>query len=91
MGHRDAELELQGPDGLTASWHVQGPGVPPGHALVAAVEAAPIEPTTRVWAAGEAASVQRIRRHLFETLGLPRSQCTVRGYWKHGRAGEADD
>jgi NADPH-dependent ferric siderophore reductase len=35
--------------------------------------------------------VQRIRKHLFDELGLPRSATTVRGYWKHGRAGEAAD
>jgi NADPH-dependent ferric siderophore reductase len=40
-----------------------------------------------VWVAGEAAAVQRIRRHLFEDRGLPRSQASVRGYWKHGRRG----
>ena len=37
--------------------------------------------------AGEAAAVQRIRKHLFDERDLPRSHCTVRGYWKHGRAG----
>jgi NADPH-dependent ferric siderophore reductase len=40
---------------------------------------------------GEAAAMQRIRRHLFEDRGLPRSQASVRGYWKHGRSGDADD
>jgi NADPH-dependent ferric siderophore reductase len=45
----------------------------------------------RVWAAGEAAAVQRIRRHLFQDRQLPRAQATVRGYWKHGRSGGADD
>jgi len=40
-----------------------------------------------VWVAGEAAAVQRIRRALFEERGVPRSRATVRGYWKHGRAG----
>jgi NADPH-dependent ferric siderophore reductase len=44
-----------------------------------------------VWAAGEAAAVQRIRRHLFDDRGLPRAQTSVRGYWKHGRAGDGDD
>ena len=37
---------------------------------------------------GEAAAVQRIRRHLFDERDLPRSQAHVRGYWKVGR-GEA--
>jgi NADPH-dependent ferric siderophore reductase len=41
-----------------------------------------------VWVAGEAAAVQRIRRHLFDERRIPRSQTSVRGYWKHGRAGD---
>ena len=41
--------------------------------------------------AGEAAAVQRIRRHLFEDRGLTRAQATVRGYWKRGRAATDDD
>jgi NADPH-dependent ferric siderophore reductase len=90
VGHPDAELELQGPVGLTATWHVLAGGLPPGDALVDAVVATPIAPDTHVWVAGEAASVQRIRRHLFETLDVPRSLCTVRGYWKHGRAEGGD-
>jgi NADPH-dependent ferric siderophore reductase len=40
----------------------------------------------RVWAAGEASVMQRIRKMLFEEFGLPRSAATVRGYWKAGRA-----
>jgi NADPH-dependent ferric siderophore reductase len=45
---------------------------------------------TRVWAAGEAAAMQRIRRHLFEERGIARRQATIRGYWKQGRAGDGD-
>ena len=63
----------------------------PGDALVAAVEALDLADDVRVWAAGEAAAMQRIRRHLFEARGLARSQAVVRGYWKHGRAGDAAD
>jgi NADPH-dependent ferric siderophore reductase len=60
--------------------------------MVAAVRAAAVGPDEPVWVAGEAAAVHRIRRHLFEDRGLSRRQATVRGYWKHGRAGneEAD-
>ena len=43
-----------------------------------------------MWVAGEAAGVQRIRRLLFQERGLPRSQAAIRGYWKHGRAGDGD-
>jgi len=40
----------------------------------------------KVWVAGEAAAVQRIRRHLFEERGLTRLSVHVRGYWKTGRS-----
>ena len=81
-----AQLALDGP----VSWHVLPHGEAPGTALLAAVRDAAIPAGGRVWAAGEAAAMQRIRRHLFEERGLSRRDATVRGYWKRGRAGEAD-
>ena len=57
-------------------------GADPGAAMLETLAAAVIEPATRVWAAGEAGAMQRIRRHLFEQLDLPRAVATVRGYWK---------
>src|SRR5690606_21056502 len=82
-------LPLGDRDGLEVVWLDLPPGAPPGWALVGAVAAAPIGPGTRVWVAGEAAAVQRIRRALFEERGVPRRRATVRGDWKHGRAGTA--
>jgi NADPH-dependent ferric siderophore reductase len=75
----------------SVEWHDLPPGASAGDALVAAVSAADLVPDARVWVAGEAASVQRIRRHLFEDRGIPRARAAVRGYWKHGRAADADD
>lgn len=72
-------------------WHVLGRSAPPGDALVAGVCSVELVADTRVWVAGEAAAVQRIRKHLFENLRIPRSHTTVRGYWKHGRAGGAGE
>jgi NADPH-dependent ferric siderophore reductase len=69
----------------TTEWHVLGSGRPPGDAVVAAVERADFGPAARVWCAGEAAAMHRIRTHLFKERGLPRSQATVRGYWKVDR------
>jgi NADPH-dependent ferric siderophore reductase len=80
-------VDLPPHPGAVVRWLDAVPGAVPGAALVESVVAAAIDPDTAVWAAGEAAAVQRIRRHLFDGLGLPRSQATVRGYWKHGRAG----
>jgi NADPH-dependent ferric siderophore reductase len=74
----------------TVVWHELHPQAPPGDALVAAVHAAEIAPGTRVWVAGEAAAVQRVRRHLFAERGLPRAVATVRGYWQHGREATED-
>jgi NADPH-dependent ferric siderophore reductase len=87
----DARLALPEHPGATVAWSDLPPGAPPGEALVAAVVGADITPGTRVWVAGEAAAVQRIRRHLFNERGLPRAQATVRGYWKHGRTGDDED
>jgi NADPH-dependent ferric siderophore reductase len=73
---------------ITVRW-IDG-GAVPGAALADAFEARRVDPGTHVWAGGEAAAMQRIRRHLYETLGIDRARATARGYWKHGRsAGDA--
>ncbi len=90
VAHPDARLELTARPTAAVEWCVLPPGAPPGDALVTAVGAAELVPDVRVWAAGEAAAVQRVRRHLFEDRGLPRAHASVRGYWKHGRSGGAD-
>jgi NADPH-dependent ferric siderophore reductase len=81
-------LSRSGP--TTLDWHDLAPGAAAGATLVAAVREADIIAGTQIWAAGEAAAMQRIRRHLFEDRGLTRAQATVRGYWKVGRGGDAD-
>jgi NADPH-dependent ferric siderophore reductase len=91
VGHPDARLALPDHPGATVAWYDLPAGAPPGEALVDAIRGADITDGARVWVAGEAAAVQRIRRHLFQDRGLPRSQTAVRGYWKHGRTGDADD
>ncbi len=83
----DARLALPEHPLATVEWHDLAPGAPAGDALVDAVGQATIAGDDRVWVAGEAAAVQRIRRHLFEQRGLTRSRATVRGYWKQGRTG----
>lgn len=77
----DAELPLPERAGCTVTWIVLGPDDAPGSALLPPVEAADLGPDDRVWAAGEAAGVQRIRMHL-RNRDVPRSHATVRGYWK---------
>ena len=94
----EVHVEIAAPDGRVAlptrtyrrcEWHERPAGAAPGSALVEAVRAASIAPGTRVWAAGEAAAMQRIRKICFEERETPRPHTTIRGYWKHGRAGDA--
>ena len=86
----DARLTMPARPGATVEWLVPQAGSAPGESLVRAVADADLASGVRVWAAGEAAAMQRIRRHLFETRAFPRQHATVRGYWKHGRAGGSD-
>lgn len=82
----DAVLEGYVParPGLDVHWHVNTGA--PGSSLVEAVTSLTSAPENQhVWAAGEAASMQAIRKHLFEVAGAARSQATVRGYWKPAR------
>ena len=91
VAHPDARLQLPAHAGAAVEWCDMAPGTAPGDALVAAVSRAEIADGARVWVAGEAAAVQRIRRHLFAERGLTRAQAVVRGYWKQGRSGDVGE
>jgi NADPH-dependent ferric siderophore reductase len=84
-----ARLDLPHP-GAAVRWYEATAGAPPGDALMAAIVATPLAAGARLWAAGEAAAMQRIRRHLFGERHVARSHAVVRGYWKQGRAGDGD-
>jgi NADPH-dependent ferric siderophore reductase len=85
IADEEARLALPDHPGASVTWHVTPLGEPPGGAFASAVESLAELPEL-IWVAGEAAAVQRVRRHLFEARGLPRERVTARGYWKHGRA-----
>jgi NADPH-dependent ferric siderophore reductase len=87
----EARLELPKHPEAAIDWLDLPDGAPPGDALVTAVADADLPEGHRVWAAGEAAAMQRIRRHLLDERQLPRSATWIRGYWKTGRAGDGDD
>ena len=60
----------------------------PGEALVDQLGETELPDSSRLWAAGEAAAMQRLRQRLFNDRGIPRGRATIRGYWKHGRVAE---
>jgi NADPH-dependent ferric siderophore reductase len=91
VAHPDARLALPDHPNATVEWYDLPPGTRAGDAVIEAVRGATLVTGTRVWAAGEAAAMQTIRRHLFEERQLPRARATVRGYWKQGASGDADD
>jgi NADPH-dependent ferric siderophore reductase len=79
--HPDARVDLHRDVDIT--WHVATDKADAEEQLSNAVRSTNLEPGIRVWAAGEAATMQRIRKYLFTEIGFPRSQAHVRGYWKH--------
>lgn len=81
----DAEVKLAGRSGLVVRWVPAAAGGRPGSRLVDEVRMTDLPPGAKIWCAGEAAAMHRIRKHLFDERGLARSDATVRGYWKHGR------
>lgn len=83
----EARSDLPAPPSGSITWVVADPAEPPGSALVRAVERAERGPGTHVWAAGEAAAMQRIRQVVASDRDSWRPTSTIRGYWKAGRAG----
>lgn len=68
-------------------WHIADPAAAPCASLLAAIASTDLTDGDRIWAAGEAAGVQAIRKHLFDERGIERRRTTIRGYWKVPRPG----
>ena len=84
--HPDARLALPDHPAATVVWHHAVDIEPPGTSLRRAIAGTIVTGGTRIWAAGEAASMQAIRKHLFDERATPRSHTTIRGYWKVPRS-----
>jgi NADPH-dependent ferric siderophore reductase len=80
-----ARFNLPEHPSATITWHDATSGAAPGDAFATAVEQLDELPDA-IWVAGEAATVQRLRTHLFEERGRTRTSVTARGYWKLGRS-----
>ncbi len=77
--HPDCQVEWLAPAGGA-----------PGQAVASALGRARLLEGAHLWAAGEAAAMQQLRRILFEERGVARNRAVVRGYWKHGRSSEEE-
>jgi NADPH-dependent ferric siderophore reductase len=85
IDHPAARVDVPEHPDADVTWHVRADGAAPGDGFASAVEAIEELPES-IWIAGEAAAVQRLRKHLFDERGLTRATATARGYWKHGRS-----
>lgn len=77
----DARTALPAHPRAAITWQDRPPAVPPSSTLVTWMAGRAIDDETRVWVAGEAAAIHKIRK-LDGIDGRPRSQANVRGYWK---------
>lgn len=79
--HPDAEVDLH--RDIDVTWHVASDSSDAEESWHRAIRDIDLVPDLRIWAAGEAAAMQRIRNYLFSEIEFPRSRASVRGYWKH--------
>jgi len=85
VAHPDGRVELPEHPRLSLEWIDADPTEPPGSGLVRSLALLRPDPETVVWAAGEAAAVQRMRGVVADT-DVVRSRTVIRGYWKVARA-----
>ncbi len=81
----EAELELPSHPQSTITWHVRASEAGDSPLVVLVGEWSDVSASTRVWAGGEASTMHAIRKHLHQTIGVPREQTSIRGYWKPPR------
>ena len=91
VAHADARIDLPSHPGATVTWCDLPADVAPGAAFVPAVEASTSRPTCGCGPPARRPPCNGCGGTCSRTAGLARSQAVVRGYWKHGRAGDAGD
>lgn len=87
----DIRRDVSAPPGTTIHWLPRSvdadSSTRPGSLALRAVRNARLpEGSFYTWVAGEAALAAGVRRYLVGERGVPRSDITFRGYWRHGRA-----
>ncbi|MGW7520200.1 siderophore-interacting protein [Streptomyces sp. NPDC054796] len=90
----DIREDVNCPEGVRIHWLARdsdgdsiGDGAVPGALVLDAVKNANLPPGPfYTWAAGEAGLPTGLRRHLVNDRGVPKSDITFIGYWRHGRS-----
>lgn len=77
----DARIDLD--RDVDVTWHIATDGTDSPDSLVTAIRSVDLPFGVRIWAAGEASSMHRIRKLLFDERSFPRKHAIVRGYWRH--------
>ena len=85
----DDHIPMSSPAQATVTWHHRGETDGWGDELHDAARAASLDDDTRVWVAGEAAAIRRIRRELVDA-GVSAGAMVTRGYWRLGEADHPD-
>ena len=81
----DAELALPAKDDSIITWHIRTERTDPSPLIQVVGGWSAMSADTRIWAGGEAPTMHAIRTHLHKTLGVDRTQTSIRGYWKPPR------
>lgn len=82
IGVRDLEARVDLHRDVDEHWIQIESGGDLGPEAVTRLSTANLREDLHIWAAGEAAAMQAIRKYLFTERGLPRDRTTIRGYWK---------
>lgn len=79
---RDVDGRVELHRSVDEQWHVVESPRDLGNLAVHHLASTNLAAGTHIWAAGEAASMQAIRKYLFGDRDFARQSTTIRGYWK---------
>lgn len=69
---------------LNARWITGKPSIGPDSPLAHAALSASFPEGSQVWLAAESSTVRAMRRHILDTVGIPRANLHATAYWIHG-------
>jgi NADPH-dependent ferric siderophore reductase len=86
----DDEIPLPSAARTNVTWHHRRNPEGWGEELDDAARSSSLAEGARVWIAGEAVAVRRVRKHFLEEKHVPVTSMTTRGYWRNGESDHPD-